>query len=74
MRLVATAEFTLEPQRKHASFNEINGLYADASFTPGGFKGIRVISDRSGKTKREELVRIRLAYCTLAYCTASILP
>jgi len=57
-RLTATAEFALEPQRKHATFNEINGLYVDAAFRPGSFAGMRVFSDRRGKSLREELVLI----------------
>lgn len=57
-RLYATSDFAMEPQLKHAAFNDINGLYVDPEIfdqTKKGFAGIRVISDRLGKLIRDEI-------------------
>jgi hypothetical protein len=56
---VADSGFDLfEVATKHAAFNDVNGLYVDASiYKPGSssFAGIRVISDRLGKIMRDEI-------------------
>eukprot|EP00961_Rhodomonas_salina_P047132 632815-Rhodomonas_salina.2 len=55
-RLTANSGVALEPQTKHAAFNDFNGLYVDpAIFKAGSFAGIRVVSDRLGKIMRDEL-------------------
>jgi hypothetical protein len=55
-RLTATESFKLQDQTKHDAFNNVNGFYVDrAIFTPGSFAGIRVVSDRLGKSLRDEV-------------------
>jgi hypothetical protein len=55
-RLVPGNDFDLAVQTKHDAFNNVNGLYVDPSiYKPGSFAGLRVVSDRFGKTVRDEI-------------------
>jgi len=56
-QLEATPDFAFKPLETFSAFNDINSLYADPSkYKPGSFAGLYVISDRKGRSMRDELV------------------
>ena len=61
-QLEATADFAFVPLDKFSAFNDINSLYADkATYKAGSFAGLHVISDRHGRSMRDELVTVGTA-------------
>lgn len=66
-QLEATADFEFIPLDKFSAFNDINSLYADkAVYGKGSFAGLHVISDRKGRSMRDELVVVGSSSHTLS--------